>query len=148
MIFDEDLKLLRELQNIPITERPFKVIGEKLSISESEVLEKARKLLEKRYIRRFAASINHREVGILHNAMVLCKVRNVDVVGEKVAFHREVTHCYQRDGFEYNLFYMIHSKKRSKCFEMAERIAKNCGISDYLLLFSEKEFKKTSFLLR
>ncbi|MFQ6089786.1 MAG: Lrp/AsnC family transcriptional regulator, partial [Candidatus Methanofastidiosia archaeon] len=89
----------------------------------------------------------HREVGILHNAMVLCKVRDVDVVGEKVARHKEVTHCYQRDGFEYNLFYMIHSKKRNKCFEMAERIAKSCGISDYLLLFSEKEFKKTSFVL-
>ncbi|MFQ6088889.1 MAG: Lrp/AsnC family transcriptional regulator, partial [Candidatus Methanofastidiosia archaeon] len=76
MIFDEDLKLLKELQNIPITERPFKVIGEKLSIPEREVLGRARRLLEKGYIRRFSISINHREVGILHNAMVLCKVRD------------------------------------------------------------------------
>jgi hypothetical protein len=39
---------------------------------------------------------------------------------------------------------MIHGKSDADCRAIAERMSKKVGIQDYILLFSEKEFKKTS----
>ena len=39
---------------------------------------------------------------------------------------------------------MIHGDGRDKCREIAEEMSRKVSIQDYILLFSEKEFKKTS----
>ena len=38
---------------------------------------------------------------------------------------------------------MIHAYTRSECEEIARQISRATGITDYKLLFSDKEFKKT-----
>jgi DNA-binding Lrp family transcriptional regulator len=44
----------------------------------------------------------------------------------------------------YNLYTMIHGDDREQCKGIAERMSRKSGIDSYVLLFSEKEFKKTS----
>jgi hypothetical protein len=39
---------------------------------------------------------------------------------------------------------MIHGSNREQCFQIAERMSRSAGIDEYKLLFSEKEFRKTS----
>jgi len=39
---------------------------------------------------------------------------------------------------------MIHGDNRKGCREMAKKMSRKAVIQDYVLLFSEKEFKKTS----
>ncbi|HRU74681.1 MAG TPA: Lrp/AsnC family transcriptional regulator, partial [Methanothrix sp.] len=39
---------------------------------------------------------------------------------------------------------MVHSRGREECLEIADRLARVSGISEYIVLFSEKEYKKTS----
>jgi hypothetical protein len=39
---------------------------------------------------------------------------------------------------------MIHGDNENECFKIAQKISRGIGIEDYILLFSEKEFKKTS----
>jgi DNA-binding Lrp family transcriptional regulator len=71
----------------------------------------------------------------------------VEEVGKAMARFRAVTHCYQRKitkRWPYNLYTMIHGDDREECYEIAKKISRKAGIQDYILLFSEKEFKKTS----
>jgi len=58
-----------------------------------------------------------------------------------------VSHCYQRpsfEGFDCNLYTMIHGASREDCESAARRISERTGITDYTLLYTTAEFKKTS----
>lgn len=145
-----DLRLLRAAQDgIPLTERPFRALAEEIGISEQETVERMARLSEKGVIRRFAATLGHRALGIVANAMIVWKVPPLDVerVGLIFASCEEVTHCYQRGTtreWPYNLYTMIHSKSREECLRIADRLSRASEIKDYEVLFSEKEYKKTS----
>ena len=100
-------------------------------------------------IRRFGATLRHQEAGFSSNAMVAWIVpdERIEEVGETMAGFREVTHCYQRRtqrDWRYNLYTMIHGDNRDECYRIARRMSRHTGIDEYTLLFSEKEFKKTS----
>jgi DNA-binding Lrp family transcriptional regulator len=71
-------------------------------------------------------------------------------VGTTMANFSEVTHCYERPrapGWDYNLFAMVHSYTKEDCEEVAARISEATGITDYKLLYSDREFKKTGVRL-
>jgi len=129
--------------------RPFDVLAESIGISESEFVERVRSLKERGVIRRFGATLRHQEAGFSANAMGAWFVpgHKIEEVGQKMAGFREVTHCYQRrpqKDWKYNLYTMIHGDTEEECHQIAKRISQKTGIDDYVLLFSQKEFKKTS----
>ncbi len=148
-----DRKLLKSIhEGIPITPEPFKQIAEGLGISEDEVIRRLEGMVKEGAIRRFGASIGHRAIGITANAMCTWNVPDdrVEEVGALMAGFAEVTHCYERPrypGWKYNLFTMIHAYSRDECEKVATEISITTGISDYRILFSEKEFKKTGVRL-
>jgi hypothetical protein len=39
---------------------------------------------------------------------------------------------------------MVHGENDEQCYRMAEKMSAETGMNEYVLLFSEKEFKKTS----
>jgi hypothetical protein len=39
---------------------------------------------------------------------------------------------------------MVHSRSREECLETARRLSRLSGIGEYKVLFSEREYKKTS----
>jgi DNA-binding Lrp family transcriptional regulator len=148
-----DIELLKNTQDgIPITYEPFKQIAIDLGIPEDEVLERLACMLKEGAIRRFGASIGHRAIGIIANAMCTWNVPDsrVEEVGALMAGFAEVTHCYERPrypGWKYNLFTMIHAYSRDECEKVAAEISIATGIRDYSILFSVKEFKKTGVRL-
>ncbi len=150
MIEDMDKKVIRLIQgDIPMDQRPFFTMACKIGISEEEFLERVRGLVARGIIRRFGATLRHQEAGFNSNAMVawLVPEERLEEVGETLSASREVTHCYHRrphKDWPYNLFTMIHGNNRKACHEIAARMAESVHIKDYALLFSEKEFKKTS----
>lgn len=151
MIMDElDVRLLKAVQDgLELTERPYQALGEKIGISEDEVIQRLRSLVEEGVIRRFAAAIGHRALGIVANAMIVWKVpeRDVERIGQIMASFEDVTHCYERTAepeWPYNLYAMVHSRSREECVRMASEIARATGVKDYKILFSEAEYKKTS----
>jgi DNA-binding Lrp family transcriptional regulator len=145
-----DKKVIGLIQgDLPLDPRPFAVMAEKIGISEAEFVERIRSLKKRGVIRRFGATLRHQEAGFSSNAMIAWVVpeREVDKAGETMAQFREVTHCYQRrpqKDWKYNLYTMIHGDNENECFKIAQRISHETGIKEYILLFSEKEFKKTS----
>lgn len=145
-----DKKVIGLIQgDLPLDPRPFTVMAKKLGISEAEFVEKVRSLKNRGIIRRFGATLYHQEAGFGSNAMVAWLVPDdrIDAVGGIMADFREVTHCYQRrprEDWKYNLYTMIHGDNENACHRIAQRISQKIGIEEYVLLFSEKEFKKTS----
>ncbi len=144
-----DLALLRAAQDgISISPRPFKDLGERVGLDEQTVISRLSDLIEAGIVRRFAATIGHRALGIVANAMIVWKVEDdIDRIGGIMASFDEVTHCYQRASCEewpFNLYTVVHSKSREECERIAMLLSEATGIKDYMILFSEREYKKTS----
>ena len=150
LIDDLDKKIIALIQgDLPLDPRPFAVMADQLGITEDEFMERVRSLKKQGVIRRFGATLYHQEAGFGANAMVAWLVpdEQVDEVGKVMADFREVTHCYQRRpqrDWKYNLYTMVHGDNEDACHQIAQRISQKTGMKEYALLFSRKEFKKTS----
>jgi len=150
MIDPLDLRLLKVAQNgIKLTGRPYLYLGKELGISEEEVIIRLKNLSEQGIIRRFAATIGHRTLGIVANAMIIWKVppHNVEQTGMIFASSPDVTHCYERESapsWPYNIYTMVHSRNKEECLKIAEELSRAADLKEYKILFSEREYKKTS----
>ena len=118
-------------------------------MSEEEVILRINRMLDSGIIRRIGAMIRHIEAGINFNGMVVWKVSpdRVEEIGQIFANVPQVTHCYERPPFGAmggNLFTMIHSSSKDECMETVARMAKEVGLEEYEILFSERELKKVS----
>ena len=135
--------------DIPITERPYRELAEKLGITEAVLLQTLKALDDQGVIRRFGATLRHQKSGFSANAMAAWQVnedRVVDV-GKKMAAFREVSHCYRRNPtsqWPYNLYTMIHARDTASCKDIVRKMAEQTSIAEYTILFSRKELKKTS----
>jgi len=142
--------LIQRLQgNIPIVERPFKSLADEAGTTEEEVINVVKKWIEAGTIRRFGAVVNHLKAGKTANALSVWKVppERIDEVGEIISLYPEVTHCYERKTFpnwEFNIYAMIHCGNSEECESVASSISKRTGIKKYLLLYSDREYKKQS----
>ena len=143
-----DIAIIRELQeDIELVPRPFAAMGERLGMTEDEVLAAAQGFVDRGYMRRFAAVLFHRHAGYTANAMAVWKVpeEKVGEYGPLMASYRNVSHCYQRPVYEdwpYNLFSMIHGRSKESCEEVVQAIAADTGLTDRAVLYSSKEYKK------
>jgi DNA-binding Lrp family transcriptional regulator len=150
MMDERDLELLKIAQDgVEFTERPYQVLGEKVGMSEQEVVFRLKKLQDEGIIRRFAATIGHRALGIVANAMIAWRANpdEIERAGEIMGKVEEVTHCYERattPDWPYNLYTMVHSTSKEECLNAARRLSKLSGVNEYLVLFSDFEYKKTS----
>ena len=150
MIDETDKQVIALIQgDLPLTPTPFAVMAQKVGISEEAFLGRVERLRRRGILRRFGATLRHQEAGFSSNAMVAWVVPDdrINEVGETLAQFREVTHCYQRrpqKDWCYNVYTMIHGNSRDECRRIAEGMSRAAGVHEYTLLFSEKEFKKTS----
>ena len=147
---ERDLELLKVAQDgVLFTEQPYLILGEMVGMSEQEVVDRLQALQDEGIIRRFAATIGHRALGIVANAMIAWRAPSEDIerVGELLGSVDEVTHCYERattPDWPYNLYTMVHSTSKEDCLDRARRLSQLSGITEYRVLFSEFEYKKTS----
>jgi siroheme decarboxylase len=142
-------KLLRQLQgDLPVEKRPFHSIGSRAGMSEEAVLDTIGAMQQQGVIRKIGAILRHQRAGITRNAMVIWAVpgEKTERIGTMFSAFKEITHCYERrPPFQgrYNLFTMIHAGE-GKLEGVIAKISKQAGISDYQVLLSEEEFKKSS----
>jgi len=155
VLTDNEKALVRVLQNdLDTVERPFEAVAARLrsggvSADEAWAIERTRAWVESRVIRRFGAAIKHHKTGFSANAMGAWIVPEdrVEEVGAIMASFREVSHCYERPTtptWPNNLYTMIHGRTRDECVEVARRIREATGLPEPRLLYSTREFKKTS----
>ena len=137
-----DKKLLNLIQNeIPIDKRPFKNLGEKLSITENEVLNRIEKLKDEGIIRRIGGIFNSRKIGY---KSTLCAAKVPEDKIEKVAMfintYDEVTHNYIRED-EYNMWFTLITYSDENLNNIIEEIKRQTSVNDIISLPSVKLFK-------
>lgn len=147
---NRDEPLIRALQNgLPRTIEPYAELGRRCGLSQDEVLRRLRAMRADGRLRRMTAIVNQRQVGLQGNVMVVWNVLDgrVDEVGAALAAHLEVTHAYRRprgDGWPYVLYTMVHGSSDQACADMVTVWAEELGRTDYLLLPTVREWKKSA----
>jgi DNA-binding Lrp family transcriptional regulator len=148
---DVDRRFVEILQrDLPLVPAPFDVWAAEAGIDPDELLERGRVFVERAYMRRFAAVLNHRKAGFGANGMAVWRVpeERVEELGPQMAAFRAVSHCYRRPTYEdwpYTLFTMVHARSREACEETIAAIAEETGLTateDRVVLYSTYEFKK------
>ncbi len=135
--------------NLPLSITPYREIADKIGITTETLVHEIKLLKERGFLRRMGAVLRQRQAGYKANAMVAWKVPpdRVDKIGKKLANYQQVSHAYLRPiypNWPYNLYTMIHAESREKSESLIKSMAEAVGINDYEILYSEKEYKKTS----
>jgi len=144
-----DKMVIRELQeDLPIVPRPFTALADRIGLSEDELFAAMNSLVERGFMRRMAAILYHRRAGFRANGMGVWAVPEDDVVeiGEEMASFQNVSHCYRRPTYPdwpYNVFTMVHGQSTEQCEEILSAISRKTGVSEYISLYSTREYKKT-----
>ena len=150
MLDELDKKIIAAMQDdFPLAEEPYRLLADKLAISEDELLERLRKYRAAGQMRKMGAVLRHREVGYTANALCAWKVDadRHEEVGRVMQAHPAVTHCYGRitaPDWPYSFYTMIHASTRDACAAIADSLARQAGVPEYVMLYSTKEWKKTS----
>ncbi len=146
---EEEVGYVRELQeDLQVEATPFASMAGRLGHSEDALVKTAHGLIDEGLMRRYAAVLNHRRAGFGANAMSVWSVPETatDDYGYQLAGYAAVSHCYRRPTYPdwpYALFGMIHATSKEKVEEAVADIQQRTGLSDYRLLYSTKEYKKT-----
>ena len=150
MLDELDKKIIAIMQEeFPLVPEPYRDIAERIGISEDELLIRLNKYRQSRKIRKMGAVLRHREVGFSANALCawILPEERIQEVGEMFAKIAIVTPCYARasqSGWPYNFYIMLHANTREHCKIIARELADQAKLTDYIMLFSTKEWKKAS----
>jgi DNA-binding Lrp family transcriptional regulator len=142
-------RILAVMQDgFPVSRTPYKDVAGRAGISTKKLFTVLEDWKKQGKIRRMGAVVNHLKIGLSANAMVVWKVEpeRIEKVGTILAGFEEVSHCYERqtaENWPYNLYTMIHRARAEDIEQMVARMSEACGVSDYRVLFTEKELKKT-----
>jgi len=145
-----DKKIIAAMQDeFPLTEEPYRVLADSLQISENELLDRLQKYRKNGQMRKLGAVLRHREVGYAANALCawIIPLDRQEEIGKVMFNHPAVTHCYGRIApldWPYNFYTMIHAHNRETCCDIAAELSQSANIPEYIMLFSTKEWKKTS----
>ncbi len=146
---DREIAVVKELQeDLPAVPEPFKPMAERLGITTQRLFEHANDFMDRGLMRRYSAVLHHRRAGFRANAMAVWRVppERAQEVGAIMAKSPSVSHCYERpvyDDFPYSHYTMLHATTSEQCGAIAQELAQATGVSDYMMLFSTREFKKT-----
>jgi len=125
----------------PLDERPFRVIGEKLGLSEEDVLERVRSLKEQGVIRRIGGVF---DAGRLGFSSTLCAARvppeRMAVFVETVNGFSNITHNYRRN-HEYNIWFTVIAPDRNTIDDIISEIKGRTGVDDILDMPATRRYK-------
>jgi len=144
-----DERIVALLQDgLPRARRPFDELARRLGVSTEEVLSRLVAMKADGRLRRLAAVVDQRRIGLAGNIMVAWNVPEdrLDEVGRALAAQVEVTHAYVRrpgPDWPYRLYTMVHAASEESCADLVRRWASQFGVTDYQLLPTVREWKKS-----
>jgi len=137
-----DRKILNEIQSdFPITSRPYQALGERLNLTEEEVLSSVRRLKEKGVIRRIGGNFHSSRLNFV-STLCAAKVplEKIDGFVEVVNRYPGVTHNYLRNS-DYNIWFTFIAEDMKSIDNALKEISGETGIEEILNLPAEKMFK-------
>lgn len=143
-----DIGIIRAVQgDLALDPDPFAAPAAALGTTVDGLIDELQDLQRRGYLRRFAAILRHRKAGFGANGMAVWDVpeRQILDMGQTMAGYTSISHCYQRPKYEdwkYNLFTMIHARKKGECEDFVKELAQRHELADYAVLYSTTEYKK------
>ena len=137
---DESLLNLLQ-QNFPVEKRPFRLIADKLKITEAQCLARIKYLKEKHFIRFLGAIIDTKNIGF-ESALIAFKTSSskTEHIAKMINTHPGVTHNYQRDS-EYNLWFTLATPASCDFQKHLDSLLHLSKPKDYLYLPNLKTYK-------
>lgn len=137
-----DRKLLNVLQSkFPLTARPYQAIGERLKLSEADVVERVRALRKKHVVRQIGAIFDTRKLGY-RSTLVAMRfapdqlMRGARVINE----HPGVSHNYERNHV-YNCWFTLAVAPNEDLERTVVEMARRSGALSYRILPTLRFFK-------
>jgi DNA-binding Lrp family transcriptional regulator len=140
-----DLILLDALQDdLPIVSRPWKAIADRLDISETEVLDRMKKMEGLGIIRGFSPVLESRPMGLHAATLVALHVPEArrEEIAAVISGYDEVSHNFCRDHY-YSLWFTVAAQDSAGVRRVLDEILHRTGIpaSDMLDLPTRKKIK-------
>ncbi|KPK19347.1 MAG: protein nirG [Betaproteobacteria bacterium SG8_41] len=136
-----DRAVINALQgDFPVSERPFLDAAARLGISEHELIERIRRLLDQRVLTRFGPLWQVERLGGAY-ALAAMKVPQAEFerVAEKVNALPEVAHNYERE-HAFNMWFVLATETPEGLEDAAARIERETGHRVYLMPKAEEYF--------
>ncbi len=139
---DKDRAVINEIQSdFPISKRPYLELGNRLNLSESDVLERVGHLKREGVIRRIGGNFNSRELGF---TSTLCAAKvpreKLDSFVKVVNRFPGVTHNYQRNN-AYNVWFTFIAPSMDKIEAALKAVREETGVEDICNLPAVRMFK-------
>jgi DNA-binding Lrp family transcriptional regulator len=139
---EADRKILNLIQTaFPITSRPYRAIGERLGLTEVEVIDRVKALRAAEIIRRIGGSFDTRKLGFFST---LCAARVpphlVEEFNAVINSYPGVTHNYTRTN-RYNIWFTYIGEREEEVERTLREISERTGIDDILSLPARRTFK-------
>jgi DNA-binding Lrp family transcriptional regulator len=136
-------------EGLPICSHPYAIMGEKIGLSEAQVIERLTYLQDRGMIKRLGIIVKHATLGYRANAMIVWRITEADIdfVAQEMLKFSFVTLCYQRPmlpEWPYNLYCMIHGKNKVTVEKQLAQLIEQCGLEtvEKQILFSSRCFKQ------
>lgn len=132
MLDDIDRKIINALQGgFPISERPFADAARTLDLTEGELIERIRRLLDEGTLSRFGPMYNADRMG---GSFCLCAMTvpadELDAVAERVNAFPEVAHNYERV-HALNMWFVLATETPERIDEVVHEIERANGYPVY-----------------
>ena len=137
-----DKKILNIIQKeFPVVAEPFKVIAERVGITEDETLERISRLKQEGIIRRIGAVFDSRKMGFVST---LCAARvpeeKLKAFVEAVNSYAGVTHNYRRN-HEYNVWFTFIAPDEETLEKSLAQIRDRTSVGDVISMPAVRTFK-------
>ncbi|MGR9072755.1 MAG: Lrp/AsnC family transcriptional regulator [Gammaproteobacteria bacterium] len=129
---ETDRRIINALQEgLPISPDPYRKAAERLKLTESDLIARLEKLLEKGFLTRFGPMYHaERMGGALTLAAVKAPEDRYDEIAESINAFPEVAHNYARD-HALNMWFVIATESPERIRRIIEAIEAETGLKVY-----------------
>ena len=126
-----DSRIISAMENdFPLAQRPYRILAQRLKITEEALLERVRYFVDCGVIRRIGASIDSRAIGFCGTlAAVSVPPERVEGAAEIIGSFSEITHSYLRKD-HFNIWFTVIAPNRERIEQILrqvrEKLAPHC----------------------
>ena len=125
---DLEKRMINSFQrDLPLVERPYAVMAEKLGVEEEDVLEALKALKENGALSRVGAVFKPNTVGHSTLAAMAVEADRLEEVAGLVSSFEEVNHNYERE-HRLNLWFVVAANEKERVERVLEEIQNMTGI--------------------
>ena len=125
--------------------RPYLEIARRFGMSEEELLEKVKLMLDYGILRNPGASVDGDKIGFKYNVMVVMNVDNDEEVCMDIAKNvYEASHVvarYVNEKWPYPVYFVLHAMRKEPVEEVIARVVEKYKPKEYRKLYSIENLK-------